>query len=129
MLRPEVAIARRQRRNLSLPEVMLWQRLRGSPGGLRFRRQHPVGPYVVDFYCAKGGLVIEVDGSGHDRGDRPARDARRDAYLAGNGYRIIRIAAARVLADVQAVADAIFALAANPLHRPADGPPPRAGED
>lgn len=129
MLRPEVAVARRLRREMSLPEVQLWQRLRRISGGVRFRRQHPIGPYVVDFYCARAALVVEIDGLAHDCADRPARDALRDAFLTDNGYRVVRIAAARVLADAQATADAIVSLAARPLHRPADGPPPRTGED
>ncbi|WP_367113614.1 endonuclease domain-containing protein [uncultured Sphingomonas sp.] len=129
MLRPEVSAARRLRRDMPLPEVQLWQRLCGSPRGVRFRRQHPIGPYVVDFYCAKASLVFEIDGMAHDCADRPARDALRDAFLTENGHRVVRIAAARVLADAQATADAIVSLAARPLHRPADGPPPRAGED
>ncbi|MBM3928803.1 MAG: DUF559 domain-containing protein [Sphingomonadales bacterium] len=129
MLRPEVAVARRLRCDMSLPEVQLWQQLRGSRRGVRFRRQHPIGPYVVDFYCAKASLVIEVDGMAHDVADRPARDALRDAFLTDNGYRLVHIAAARILTDAQATADAIVSLAARPLHRPADGPPPRAGED
>ncbi len=54
MLRPEVSIARKLRREMSLPEVQLWQRLRGRVGRFRFRRQHPIGPYVVDFYCRSG---------------------------------------------------------------------------
>jgi very-short-patch-repair endonuclease len=50
------------RRALTLPEVLLWQVLRSRPGGYRFRRQHPAGPYVLDFFCAAAGLCIEVDG-------------------------------------------------------------------
>ncbi|KQN26791.1 hypothetical protein ASE86_02200 [Sphingomonas sp. Leaf33] len=114
---------------MSLPEVQLWQHLRGSPGGVRFRRQHPIGPYLVDFYCAKASLVVEIDGFAHDVADRPERDALRDMFLSDNGYWVVRIAAARILADPQATADAIVSLAACPLHQPAAGPPPRAGED
>ncbi|HEX8527090.1 endonuclease domain-containing protein [Allosphingosinicella sp.] len=62
---------------MSLPEVLLWQQLRGEPAGLKFRRQHPTGPYDIDFYCSDARLAIEVDGEGHNRGDRPARDMAR----------------------------------------------------
>jgi very-short-patch-repair endonuclease len=55
--------ARELRRQMSLPEIVLWQALRKARlGGLRFRRQHPIGPYIVDFYCPAARLAIEVDG-------------------------------------------------------------------
>ncbi len=128
--RPEVYEARRARRELSLPEALLWQRLKGAPNGIRFRKQHPIGLYRVDFYCAAARLVIEVDGMAHDMGDRPQRDALREASLEQSGYRVLRIAAADVLRDVDAVADAIVAHVASPLH-PASGavPLPVNGED
>jgi len=128
-LRPEVYTARRLRDELSLPEVLLWQQLRGRHTGAKFRRQHPIGPYVVDFCCVAVRLVIEVDGGAHDRGDRPLRDARRDAFLKENGYRVLRIAAGDILRDVGAVVAAIGALVASPLHHASHGPPPRAGEE
>jgi very-short-patch-repair endonuclease len=129
--RPTVYTARRLRRIMSLPEVLLWQRLLGSPGGVSFRKQHPIDPYVVDFYCSGSKLVIEVEGEAHDRGDRPQRDEARAAFLRERGYRLLRIAAKEVLQDPDSVAAAIVALAADPLHRPAApaGPPPRPGED
>ena len=129
--RPEVTTARKLRRDMSLPEVLLWQRLRGSKAGLKFRRQHPIGDYVVDFYCREAALVIEVDGEAHSHGDRPTRDDRRDGFLEMNGYKVLHIPASEVLADVDRVADAIGALVASPLHHAAArrGPPPRTGED
>ena len=122
-------MARRLRREMSLPEVLLWQRLKASPMGITFRKQHPIDPYFVDFYCASSKLIIEVDGEAHDRGDRPARDEARDAFLNGMGYRLVRIPARDLLANADRTAEAVIALATNPLHHPADGPPPRAGED
>ena len=130
--RPTVYTARKLRRTMSLPEALLWQRLRGSPFGLAFRKQHPIDPYVADFYCSASRLVIEVDGQGHDRGVRPRRDEGRDAFLQGRGYRVLRIAAEEVLKDPDGIASSIVAFAAaNPLHRRAGrgGPPPRPGED
>jgi very-short-patch-repair endonuclease len=114
---------------MSLPEVLLWQRLKGSPQGIAFRKQHPIGQYRADFYCALARLVIEVDGIAHDLGDRPERDVERTLRLENRGYRVLRIPAADVLRDADAAAQSIIAFAATPLHRPADGPPPRAGED
>ncbi|WP_293992401.1 DUF559 domain-containing protein [Sphingomonas sp.] len=127
--RPDVYEARRARREMSLPEVLLWQRLKGSPQGVAFRKQHPIGGYRADFYCASAELVIEVDGMAHDMGNRPERDAERTAWLEAQGYRVLRIPAADLLRDADAAAQSIVSFAARPLHRPSDGPPPRAGED
>ena len=88
---------------------MLWRLLRGSPGGFRFRRQHPAGPFVLDFFCARANLAVEIDGFSHDAGDRPIRDARRDAWLAEHRIDTLRIPAADVLRDVPGVADSIVA--------------------
>jgi len=97
--------ARRMRRRLSLPEQLLWRLVRLSRGELRFRRQHPIGPYVADFYCPSAKLVIEIDGATHDY--REAQDMRRDEYMESLGLRVLRVAAAEVLADPSAVADGL----------------------
>ena len=117
--------ARRLRRALSLPEKLLWVRLRSAE--VRFRRQHPIGAYVLDFYCPAAKLAIEVDGAAHDFGNRPQRDDVRTAWLNGEGIQVLRIPAKEVLADPDAVADALLRLCAEPLHHspPASGPPPR----
>jgi very-short-patch-repair endonuclease len=125
--RPEVDTARRLRREMSLPEVLVWQRLKGSKAGARFRRQHPIGAYIVDFYCAEARLVVEIDGEVHTA--RLGADEARDRFLAENGYKVVRVTAAEVLNDVDRAVEAIASLVAPPLHRPAGGPPPRAGED
>jgi very-short-patch-repair endonuclease len=96
---------------MSLPEVLLWQILRTRPGGLKFRRQHPSGPYIADFYCHEARLVVEIDGEGHNRGDRPARDAERDAWFEQRGLKLVRVPAVQLLTDVNATAEAIVALA------------------
>ena len=117
--------ARRFRRELSLPEILLWARLRR--GDIRIRRQHSIGPYILDFYCPGRKLAIEVDGAAHDFGDRPERDETRAAWLAQNGIQYLRIPAKEVLADPDAIADAKLRLCAEPLHHSASpsGPPPR----
>ncbi|MEO6361516.1 MAG: endonuclease domain-containing protein [Sphingomicrobium sp.] len=114
---------------MSLPEAKLWREVRGSKIGAKVRRQHPIGPNVVDFYVPEVRLVIEVDGEAHNRADRPERDAVRDAYLKGAGYSVWRIAAADVMSNLTGVIQAISSRLANPLHHPSDGPPPRPGED
>jgi very-short-patch-repair endonuclease len=127
--RPVVYNARRLRREMTVPERMLWQLFRTRPEGFKFRRQHPIGPYIVDFCCLSARLVVEVDGIAHDMGNNPKRDEIRTKFLTDNGYRVLRVSAQRVLADAAGTAQAIVARAASPLHRPSDGPPPRSGEE
>jgi very-short-patch-repair endonuclease len=120
--------ARRLRKEMTVPERMLWKLLRNRPNDLKFRRQHPVGPYVVDFCCLSARLIVEVDGMVHDMGNNPKRDEIRTKFLKENGFRVLRVSAQRVLADAVGTANAIVARAESPLHHPLDGPPPRAGE-
>jgi very-short-patch-repair endonuclease len=120
---------------MSLPEVLLWRVLKGQPDGIKFRRQHPSGPYVLDFCCGDARLAIEIDGEVHAAPDRLVRDAKRDEWLSANGIETLRISAREVLQDLAGTAEAIVSLARArlPLHHPAlpDGPPPRdkLGED
>jgi very-short-patch-repair endonuclease len=93
-----VARARRLRREMTLPEVLLWRLLRRKAiAGLRFRRQHPFSRCVLDFYCPSARLAVEIDGLAHEMGDNPVRDARRDAWLASRGVRVLRVQAIDVL--------------------------------
>ncbi|MDQ4087473.1 MAG: endonuclease domain-containing protein [Pseudomonadota bacterium] len=98
-----VAKARALRRTMSLAEARLWQLLRRRAQGFKFRHQHPMGPFVADFYCAAAKLVIELDGIAHEMGDRPAQDARRDAWLRSRGYKILRIPAAELRTNADGV--------------------------
>jgi very-short-patch-repair endonuclease len=130
--RETVEKARKLRRALSTPEVALWQWLRGRPDGLKFRRQHPAGPYILDFYCPSARLAIEVDGGGHDLAEQVAHDARRDAWLQAQGYRVLRVRAVDIFRDFDAVGRQILhCCCALPLHQPSAGPLPHAahGED
>ena len=125
--------ARKLRRAMSLPEIALWAQLRTRPDGLKFRREHPAGPYVLDFYCAEKRLCVEVDGAAHEFEARAERDARRDALLAQHGIETLRIAARDVLRDLDAVMTYVLNAATSrlPLHHPSGGSPPRdkLGED
>tara|TARA_R110000824_G_scaffold209_14_gene1067 strand:+ start:730 stop:1125 length:396 start_codon:yes stop_codon:yes gene_type:complete len=100
--------ARELRKTMSKPEIMLWQQLRKKPLGIKFRRQHPLGSYIVDFYCPSAKLAIEVDGMAHDMGSRPERDERRDWALSQEGVETIRISAQEILNDPADVADRIL---------------------
>ncbi len=93
--------ARDLRGRMSLPEVLLWRKLRRQGlEGLRFRRQHPMGPYILDFYCEEARLAVEIDGQGHGHADRPERDERRDAWLRDRNVTVLRLPAQVVLADM-----------------------------
>jgi very-short-patch-repair endonuclease len=90
---------------------------------------------VLDFYCGKARLAVEIDGMSHDTADRPERDARKDAWLRSQGITVMRVPAGEVARRIDDVADAIVLLAVElvetiPRHRASRGPPPpRAGED
>ena len=100
--------ARALRREMTLPEGMLWQVLRQRPDGCKFRRQHPIGRCVVDFYCAAAHLVIEVDGESHSMGDQAEKDRRRDQWLREQGLSVLRFGATDVIRDPQSVTTAIL---------------------
>ncbi len=86
------------RRKMTLPEVLLWQELRGGKlNGLQSRRQHPIGPYILDFFCPAARLAVEVDGRAHDEAEQVTHDQRRHEWLAGEGITVMRIAAVDIL--------------------------------
>ncbi len=100
------------RRALTPPEARLWVCLRRRAlAGLKFRRQHPVGPYVLDFYCAEAKLVVEVDGESHAHPDRIEHDHRRTAWLQRKGLAVVRIPAEEVRINLDGVLASICALA------------------
>ncbi|MFN3944550.1 MAG: endonuclease domain-containing protein [Allosphingosinicella sp.] len=129
MRRPSTYRARQLRRDMSPPERLLWRHLRLRPDGFKFRRQHPIGAYVVDFYCSEARLAVEIDGWAHETGERVDRDRRREAALRSLGLAIVRIPAADVMRDVVGAVSAILARARGPLHQASPGPPPRPGEE
>ena len=99
--------ARQLRNNPTDAERTLWSILRGRQvSGRKFRRQAPIGPYIVDFVCHDNGLVIEVDGGQHT--EQANYDAERAAWLESRGYRVIRFWNNQVLEETDAVREAIF---------------------
>jgi very-short-patch-repair endonuclease len=95
-------VARGLRREMTEAEEVLWRALRGrGVGALRFRRQHPVGRFVLDFYCPAAKLCVEVDGDIHD--EQEERDEARTAALATGGYRVLRFRNEEVLNDLPSV--------------------------
>jgi very-short-patch-repair endonuclease len=91
-----------------MPEVLLWNLLRKAPDGVIFRRQHSFeNKIVVDFYCARAKVCIEVDGIVHDMGENPEYDERRGARLREMGLEVVRIPATEVLKSPEVVADSL----------------------
>jgi very-short-patch-repair endonuclease len=103
-LRTRTRSARRLRRDATEVERRLWQALRALPGH-RFRRQHPIGPYIVDFACPGTKLAIELDGGQHAL--REAEDAARTDELARRDYRLIRFWNNEVIHNVAGVLETI----------------------
>ena len=138
--REVVKRARKLRSEMSLPEGLLWRELRKRPGDFKFRRQHPAGIYVLDFYCAAVRLAIEVDGFAHDSIRAAKADTARSQFLRSQHIATTRIPAKAILEDLPTVVVRlveIFDQRARrglenppvPLHHPADGPPPPLGEE
>jgi len=126
---------------MSEPEVILWTRLRGRGSGRpTFRRQHPIGSSIVDFYCPTARLVVEVDGSTDWTDEQQGKDLRRDRWLESQGFTVIRLPASMVFRDINGAMDWILSTAEALIERPApaprlapstvrssaDGPPPAA---
>lgn len=100
--------ARELRRNATEVERKLWSRLRNSQlDGHKFRRQHPIGPYIVDFFCEQVRVIIELDSGQH--AVALDRDANRTAYLRNCGHRVIRFWNNEVFENIDAVLDSILA--------------------
>ena len=101
--------ARALRKQMSEPEVILWKRLRGRHDDRpRFRRQHPIGSIILDFYCPQARLGIEVDGSTHWSDEAQWKDYGRDRWLRDQGVVVMRVWAGDVYRDAGAVVDGIL---------------------
>jgi len=103
-------------------EARLWEEIRSRKlGGLRFRAQHPVGPFILDFYCPACKLALEIDGSSHD--GEAEQDAARTAQLAAHGYRVLRFTNAQIGAELADVLGQIQRAAEEEEGRPPSGRP------
>jgi very-short-patch-repair endonuclease len=104
--------ARQLRHNLTDVERKLWYRLRRDQlNGLNFRRQHPVGPYVLDFYCPALRLAIELDGGQHNIDRQRRKDDRRTRWLGANGIKLVRFWNNDVTGNLQGVLEEIARVA------------------
>jgi very-short-patch-repair endonuclease len=95
--------SREMRHNPTRAEKMLWRALRTNQLGVTFRRQHPIGPYIVDFGCLEKRLVLEADGGGHVEPDQAEDDKMRDEYLKARGFRVRRYSNLDVLNNLDGV--------------------------
>src|SRR4029453_8444391 len=103
------AAAKKLRANTTPHERILWRALKELPiEGTHFRRQAPIGRYVVDFFCPAKRLIIELDGGHHNDDATAARDSERQAWLEREGYRVIRFWNSDVTGDLDAVLERIY---------------------
>jgi very-short-patch-repair endonuclease len=117
-------ICRRLRQKQTKAERLLWERLRAKRlNGLKFRRQHPIGRYVADFYCPDARLAIELDGSVHDIKDQEAYDKIRQEIIEVVGIRVLRIRDEEIERDIEIVLGNILSMTSPPW-----SPSPQSGE-
>ncbi len=89
-------------------EKLLWEKIRGKQlNGIKFRRQHSIGCFIVDFYCSEYRLIIEVDGTIHNRTDIKEYDEERTEYIENFGMKVIRFTNEEVLKNIEEVLDKI----------------------
>jgi very-short-patch-repair endonuclease len=110
-----VHAARDLRRGMTPAEDILWDALRGRRlNSLKFRRQHPLDRFILDFYCIERRLVVEVDGAVHKSPDQSARDEERTVWLNAQGIRVLRVTNAEVDNDLTGVLRRIVEEASSP---------------
>src|SRR5256885_6281013 len=97
------------RTSMNTTELLIWSRLRGRKvDGWKFRRQQPIGPYFVDFYCPAAKLIVEIDGPAHQGDATWAYDLRRQAWLETEGHRMLRISVSQISRDLNEVIETIY---------------------
>lgn len=95
--------AKQLRKNMTATETALWMHLRKGVSGYKFRRQHPIGLYIADFYCHKVKLIVEIDGIIHNRKDIQEHDEKRQKDLTELGYTVIRFTNQQVITNVESI--------------------------
>ena len=106
---PPVLLRSRELRHLQTPaEATLWQNLRNRNLGYKFRRQHPIDRFIVDFYCAEAKLCIEIDGGSHFEKEQEEYDKARTEFLEALGYQVVRYTNNDVRYNIHAVVDQII---------------------
>jgi very-short-patch-repair endonuclease len=111
--------ARSLRRDSTEAEKIVWDAIRARQvHGANFRRQKPIGPFIVDFVCPAANLIVELDGGQHFESEHMKRDARRDAFLASKGYRVMRFNNHDVMTNREGVLETIAAAVEHTLSPP-----------
>jgi very-short-patch-repair endonuclease len=101
--------ARALRKKSTWAEKLMWRWLRGRRfSGYKFRRQHPVGPYLLDFFCEEARLAIELDGGQHGFPEKQRHDSEREQFLSSRGIKVLRFWNSRLRREAQVVRDRIF---------------------
>jgi very-short-patch-repair endonuclease len=119
--------ARPLRQDLTDAERTIWNAIRAHRlHGVSFRRQTPIGPFIVDFVCHAAPIIIEIDGGQHYDAENMKRDTQRDAYLASKGYRVLRFSNHDVMTNRQGVLETI---AAAVVHAPSPPLPRKRGRE
>jgi very-short-patch-repair endonuclease len=120
-------VAGRLRRSLTEPERRLWWYLRHRlpADGTHFRRQVAIGPYVADFCCVRGHLIVEVNGEQHGFDSNRTRDEQRTQFLEQRGFRVLRFSNREVMTSIDVVPDTVLAALGTTSPTPT---PPRKGE-
>ncbi|WP_104046994.1 endonuclease domain-containing protein [Vibrio jasicida] len=96
------------RSNMPKPEEVLWHKIRRKQLGVKFRRQHGIGRYIVDFYCAELSLVIEIDGDSHFSTEGKEKDTKRDAFIEALGIKVLRFTNEEVMKQTESVLERII---------------------
>lgn len=125
-MKPLIPFAKNLRKNTTDTERHLWRHLRAKRfAGLKFRRQAPIGPYIVDFVCHEKRLVIECDGGQH--ASQVDQDQKRDRWLVIQGFKVLRFWDHEVLQNTEAILESIWT-ACHPDHPPLSPLPSKGGE-
>ncbi len=122
-------LAPKLRREPTPAERQLWKGLRNAIDlpKTHFRRQVPLGPYVVDFCCLRHRVIVEVDGAVHQTAEAQMHDRLRDAYLRGEGFSVLRFSNEEVLSRLPIVIDRLKAVLVAATPTPTPGPSPQGG--
>jgi very-short-patch-repair endonuclease len=96
------------RSNMPEPERRLWRHIRGRQLGVKFRRQHGIGIFIVDFYCSEKHLVIELDGASHFTEDAQLHDRERSEYLQDVGLEVVRFTNEQIMNELDSVLQVLF---------------------
>lgn len=113
-------LAKNLRRNMTDAERKLWSRLRAGQAGVKFRRQQPIGPYIVDFVCLDRRLIVELDGGQH--ADAVEKDTARTQWLESQGFTVLRFWNNDIMSNIEGVWERIMqALSPSPQPSPIEG--------